>query len=353
MSELADEVQTFQRKVHVPAAVGAVIDADNLLDCAVAGSRMRTTPDDLARVDDQWHIGSCGKAMTAALWARLVEAGVAEWDIPVGDLFADINPIDPGWCRPTIDDLLRCRAGVSANPSPSEMKQSHRSIELVVDQRTAAATMVLRSPPKQPGRFVYSNLGYAVIGAAIDRLAGEPYEAAMATHVWQPLKIDSAATGAPPLVRGHHPRIRVGMALVGRGRPAEADDRWGADNPPLLTPAGRWHLTMADWARFVQVFLDGHPDFLSNESINRLLTHPDGNTKNLAMGWASGQRLGADFAMQGSNTMWAATALLDRQASLAALSVANDGRMRVLLNQAQLAKRLLDHARSRRPWQLS
>ena len=48
--------------------------------------------------------------------------------------------------------------------------------------------------------------------------------------------------------------------------------------------------------------------------------------------------------MQGSNTMWAATALVDATMTRTAMVVTNDGRSRVLRRSAELAARLLDLA---------
>jgi CubicO group peptidase (beta-lactamase class C family) len=222
------------------------------------------------------------------------------------------------------------------------MRWLFRRTDPAIDQRTEAVAGVLRRAPNKPGRFRYSNLGYVVVGAAIDRLAGMPYEEAMAHWVWEPLGITSAGLGPPPLVRGHRARIQLGPMVGGRGGPALPNDRRPADNPPLLTPAGRWHLSVSDWARFQRVFLNDGAPLLPGESIERLLADPgSGRGRSMSMGWASGKDLGATHAMQGSNTMWAATALMDREARLTALVVANDGRTRVLSTSAQLAAHLL------------
>jgi len=66
---------------------------------------------------DAWHIGSCGKSMTAALYARLVECGEAEWGAPVAKLFPDLE-LHPGWTGVTIDDLFVGEAGLPANLGP-------------------------------------------------------------------------------------------------------------------------------------------------------------------------------------------------------------------------------------------
>lgn len=112
------------------------------------------------------------------------------------------------------------------------------------------------------------------------------------------------------------------------------------DNPPLLNPAGRLHLTLDDWARFHAMVLAGGGDILRAETVERLLAPPPGGR--MAMGWAPATRLdGGGLAMQGSNSMWSATALMAADGERTALVVANDGRTRVLTGTAYLAQRLL------------
>ena len=62
----------------------------------------------------------------------------------------------------------------------------------------------------------------------------------------------------------------------------------------------------------------------------------------MAMGWRGiGSMPGVRYAMQGSNTMWSATALVDDQRRRAVLLACNDGRNRVLNSSARLAVSLL------------
>lgn len=60
------------------------------------------------------------------------------------------------------------------------------------------------------------------------------------------------------------------------------------------------------------------------------------------MGWAPATRLaGASYGMQGSNTSWSATALMDRASRTTVMVVANDGRSCVLRATALFAHSLL------------
>ena len=124
--------------------IGAVTDADGLISLDVVGTRSATDPT-LATTDDQWHIGSCAKSITALLYGCLIEAGKAEWGTPLRTIFSDIPGIDSAWEKITIDDLLRGRAGV--RPNPKGMWDLHRNADPITEQRTDAAGGVLRSEP--------------------------------------------------------------------------------------------------------------------------------------------------------------------------------------------------------------
>jgi hypothetical protein len=54
-----------------------------ILEAAAAGARA-VGSDAAVTVDDQWHIGSLTKAMTATLAAVLVERGTLDWSLTVG-----------------------------------------------------------------------------------------------------------------------------------------------------------------------------------------------------------------------------------------------------------------------------
>ena len=341
-----DELTKFKNKVDAPAVIGAVTTADELIAIEAIGTRSRTD-DQPVTVEDQWHLGSCTKSITALLYAALVEAGIAEWEVPLTDLFGDVHAsssaIASGWENVTIDDLLRCRGGVPANPTTKQMLAGHKSTASPTDQRCRAVERVLAEEPKNPGSFLYSNLGYALVGAAIDRLTGLPFEEAMVEHVFRPLGISSAGFGPPPVIAGHRPRVRIGPMLAGKGSPIGPDDDEPADNPVVLTPAGRIHITIADWAKILRVFLNDGEPLVSPELIEHLLSDPGADEKgrSMSMGWAGGGALGVTHAMQGSNTLWAATALLDTKRQRAGLTVANDGRMSVITGSAHLAAGLL------------
>lgn len=345
---IADAAHRFRNELRIPAVGAALIDRDAQLDVAVVGTRRRDRPDPVT-VDDQWHIGSCAKAITAALYAQLVQHGDTRWSRPVSDLFADAaDDIDAGWAAVTIDDVFHCRAGIRPNPTPAAMNAGWADTSPLTDQRRAAALDVLRHPPAKPGRFVYSNLGYILAGAAIDRITATSYEHTLHTLILDPLQLTSAGFGPPPAICGHRSRLQLAGLLAGRGDPAPPDQPT-SDNPPIFNPAGRLHLTLPDWATLQRrLWLDTPDRLLTLDSVEHLLRLPDSN--GMAMGWVSATKFdGASLGMQGSNTYWAATALLDHHRHRAALVIANDGRNRVLARSAHVAGALLRTTGGLRP----
>lgn len=334
-------LREFMSHSGAPAAGVLVLERDGLVDSAVAGTVHRDSPH-VVELDDVWHLGSCTKSITALLVGCLVERGDVGWEQSVGTLFEDLHP-HPGWHEVTLTDLLLCRGGVPPNPAPTEMRKLWADASPLQTQRTVRATKILAAAPSGPGEFSYSNLSYTLVGAVIDRVSGQDYEKVLSELVLDPLGITSAGFGPPERIHGHAPKIQIGRFFKGPGSPMSPTSS-RSDNPTLLNPAGRLHLTLADWATVVQVFLNAGQPLVHKDTFDHLTTLASPDT--MAMGWGNGSLLGGSLAMQGSNRMWSATALLDESFEAAVLVVANDGRDSVLDLSAQFAGAHLNEHRS-------
>src|SRR6185369_13581125 len=76
--------------------VAAVLRGERIIAQGVAGVRKRGAAERIT-LDDRFHLGSCGKAMTATLVAMLVEEGKLNWTTTLGELFADtVKPMQIG-----------------------------------------------------------------------------------------------------------------------------------------------------------------------------------------------------------------------------------------------------------------
>ena len=128
----------LRESAGIPALGGAIVTADGLLWSGVCGVRRQGSPDPVT-LSDRWHLGSNTKAMTAVLYASLVDSGRARWGATVPELFADLT-LDSAWTTTTIEQLLGHRAGVLDQASFDAfcVTPVARIVELVRSQRPEA-----------------------------------------------------------------------------------------------------------------------------------------------------------------------------------------------------------------------
>ena len=304
-----------------PALAAGIVGREGLIWSGVRGVR-RAGEADPATLEDRWHLGSNTKAMTAAVFGRLVEQGRARWAMPVAEAFPDLT-VDPAWSGITLDDLMRHRGGLLDGPVVNRawLFAAHADTRPLPEQRAELARGVFSVPPAGPvGAFAYSNANYIVVGAAIEAITGEAWETVMQRELFTPLGLTSGGFGAPKDAApwGHRGGIAVNPAGF-------------ADNPPALGPAGTVHMTLADYARFVGAMMGGAPAWLSEDTRRHLLTPAVGDPPAYAAGWGvvtvpwggvGGP--GPAITHNGSNTMWFATVLAAPERGLGVIALSND-----------------------------
>lgn len=304
-----------------PALAAGVVGREGLIWSGVRGVR-RAGHEAKATLEDRWHLGSNTKAMTAAVFGRLVEQGRARWDMPLAEALPALT-IDPAWAETTPEVLMRHRAGLldSGLLDQAWLIAAHADQRPLPVQRAEFAAEALGSPPAGPvGQFAYANGNYVVLGAVLEALTGQAWEQVMADQLNAPLELASAGFGPP---RGEAPWGHRGGVPV--------DPAGFADNPPALGPAGTAHMSLSDYARFVSAMMSGAPEWLSGETRRHLLTPAAGSPPAYAAGWGVGTAPwagvggpGPTITHNGSNTMWFATVLAAPERGLGFIALAND-----------------------------
>lgn len=335
------ELSKFRDMTGVPAVLGGVISESGELELDAIGTRRRGHPEEVA-ASDRIHIGSCCKMITAVLFGTFVAEQRVDWEMPVTDLYPDLaDSIAEGWHKRTVEELLHCLSGMKANPPRRFMTSGHTDTRTLSDQRTEITELAFSQPPHNPGGFVYSNMSYIVMGAAIDRLSGTSFERTLETRVLEPLGITSFGYGPPPEVWGHAPKVFLGGMALFKGKPADPSES-ESDNPPFFSSAGTPHLNCEDWAKLLRLFqAESNSGIVDRNIIERILKVPQDKAARMSMGWATVELDGLNYVAQGSNVRWSATVLMDEARRRIAMVVCNDGRSRVLSQSVLLAHQLL------------
>ena len=300
-SETLNQAVTETRaRLGTSALSAAVFNQESVIDNKTVGTQSVLV--DLPVPNDaRWYLGSCTKAMTATLVGRLVERDVLQFETTVGEVFQE--SIHPNYKSVSVAQLLRHHGGVTGAISlshPQIWQAMWEGMELDNSQvRRNAVLSILSDPSSQfPGVFTYSNAGFLVVAAMIEEITRESWESLIQRELFDPLGMSSAGFSA---LKGSSPWPHKWS----EGRYTAMDpEEPGAGNPPPLGPAGAVHVSMRDWIKFLQVFLDGGPDgFLSKETLTELVTPL---TNQAAAGWYVVERgwAGGDSLVHaGSNTM--------------------------------------------------
>ncbi len=239
-------LRPYLAQYGLPAVAAAAVRDGRLVAAGAVGTR-RIDSDIPVTINDRFHIGSDTKAMTALLAAMLVEAGKLRWDATVGAIFPELAAtMAPGVAGITLEQLLSHTSGISAQDKLIE--QSFAQPGNLDELRYWIVTGLVKEPMQsKPGEnFAYSNLGYTLAGAIIERLGGKTWEELIAERIFDPLGLKTAGFGPQsslsrvdaPLGHRTLPDGRLKAMLAGPN----------GDNPEVIGPAGTVHLSVLDFA---------------------------------------------------------------------------------------------------------
>jgi CubicO group peptidase (beta-lactamase class C family) len=316
-------LEPIRIKHQVPALAGAIVTGKGLAAIGAVGVRKAGT-EVAATVNDQWHLGSDTKAMTATLIAALVERGKLKWETSLEEAFPDLAPgFEPELRRVTLLHLLSHRAGLPANLAWFALAKPDFPLPA---QRLEAVKMLAKVKLlSTPGSsYLYSNWGYVIAGALAEKTMSRSWEDLIREFVFSPLGVTSAGFGGP-------------------GTPGQIDEPWGhgtdgkpvaangpaVDNPAVIGPAGTVHMTLGEWAKFAADHIRGalgEKALLKPETYAMLHTPPFGG--NYALGWLVAERDwggGTVLTHAGSNTMNYAVIWLAPKLDFAVLACTNQG----------------------------
>lgn len=237
---------------------------------ADAKAKQPATPQTLYRV------GSISKLFTATAVMQLVEQGRLKLDEPVQQVLPEFNP--------------RSRFADSRRITPRQLLSHHAGLprDITRGMWTAApsrytevtAALAQQEAPYPPDTvFSYSNLGFDVLGHAVERVAGRDFEAHLRQAVLAPLGMaDSSFTAAPP--RG--PQM------------AQAHKKGEPVAEPALrdVPAGGLNASVLDLSRFLSMLFAqgrtaGGDTLLRPQTVSQMLA-PQNDGVPLDVGFRNG-----------------------------------------------------------------
>lgn len=277
--DLHSLLEPIRQKYDLPALAGAIVTSKGLIGVGAVGVRKYGTNTPVT-IDDQFHLGSDTKAMTAKLLAMFVEEGKITWNTTLEQALPELAAkMLPAYRKVTLEQMLAHRAGFPEDSWPKGMTFAdvHNLPGTPREQRAAYIAMVLSEPPANtPGSaYLYSNRSYAVAGAIAEWIANDSWETLMQKRIFGPLGMQTCGFGAMGRAGTTDQPWQHILLRFGIHKAIEPGPR--ADNPPAIAPAGTVHCSVVDWGKFVTAHLrgeSGESGILKPETFKRLHTPP-------------------------------------------------------------------------------
>lgn len=136
------------------------------------------------KLDTKFNLGSMNKMFTGVAIAQLVQAGKLSFDDPVGKyLSSEWLPADAAQ-KIKIGHLLTHTSGLGSYFNQKFMQASRDRFRQVDDYKELVAD---DTPQFEPGtQWSYSNTGFLLLGAVVEKVAGQPYFDYVRENIYKP-----------------------------------------------------------------------------------------------------------------------------------------------------------------------
>jgi CubicO group peptidase (beta-lactamase class C family) len=228
---------------RIPGVMIAIVQGDQILMQKGFGAANLETAQPV-KAETLFPIASATKMFTAIGLVTLAEQGKVDLNAPIEKYISGLNP---AISKLTTHQLLSHTAGLTEGEVATERISPELALPDAVRKLGTASIF------EQAGRvFSYSNLGYALAGALIESVAGQPYSTFIANTVLKPMNMatttyDLNTAITYPFSQGYRISGPTGSELV---RPFPRVARWGQPGFGLFS-------NTADLANFARAFTRG------------------------------------------------------------------------------------------------
>ncbi len=324
----AQSIEAFADSVakvnNIPELVFCIISPDSIINIKVLGYHRADLKNELtkAKLTDYFHLGSDTKAITGFAAAYLVEHNKIKWTTKFFDLFPDWKKeSNSAYYNVTLADLLSHRAKIQPYTSELEYEELPEFKGDKSEERKQFARYLLKEKPVKDTIEIYhySNVDYTIAALMLEKVLGKTWESLIIDIMTMKLGL-SIVFGFPNRHNINEPYGHWIEDDTLRALPPDIDY-----NLTLAEPAGDISMTLPDYAKFIQLNLQGI------EGKNNLLTADTYNYLHFgfpkyAIGWGNYSKDGKQFSQHsGSAGTFYCYTLLDKTNKRAYIIIANSG----------------------------
>jgi CubicO group peptidase (beta-lactamase class C family) len=231
-----------------------VAKADSILLRRAVGLAHRD-PDVPNRPDTRFNIASVGKLFTTVAIAQLAEEGLLRYEDPIG------RYLGSDWVAPDVASAIRIEHLLTHRSGLGDFLESQAMLRAAGPPRSLDDYKpVIRAerPQFTPGtRHQYSNSGFVLLGAIVERITGGTFGAYFQEHLFQPAAMVGAGELPPDTVPLPAPAFATGYT----SSYSASGCSWTENTERLATvapsPAGGQYASVEDLWRFAVALRSG------------------------------------------------------------------------------------------------
>lgn len=260
-----------------------------------------------------YHLGSLGKVYTATAIMMLRERGLIDLDKPVNEYLGEIKlqAYEGDANDATVRHILNHTSGL-----PRFWTHLY---EEELDQRPSWDEVIsnygkLVSPPGD--RYLYSNLGFGILGYIIERISGKPYHQFMKEELFEPLGLYNSIIDTGPFDDENR-----AQKYAPEGRVPYSDH---------ICKGGGTHFVSAhDLVLFGMFHLKNHlqdqEPVLSDESLDEMQNSSTSTVSAYTIGWSALNKFGFRIVRHGGRVLGALSSLRLIPSENIAVAVVSNG----------------------------
>jgi CubicO group peptidase (beta-lactamase class C family) len=277
IAEFSKNLNDDIRKDQLHGSISAAIIRKGRVIWAAAfgySSMDKDTPADTGTI---YRIASMTKTFTATLLMQLTEEGKVRLDDPVEKYVPEIKSLR-GYSKGRTITLRQLASHTSGLDREPELPDASLGPTDQWEDKVLSC-IPYTSFNSGPGeRFLYSNIGYALLGLALERAAGVPYIQMVQERIFTPLHMDNSFFSVPP---DKTDRLAQGMSNRRDGPVNTEVPLRQVEGMGYRVPNGGIWSTPQDIAKFV-IALEGGA-LLKPDGLRQMLKIPPGG-RNYGLG---------------------------------------------------------------------
>ncbi|MGH9904818.1 MAG: serine hydrolase domain-containing protein, partial [Pyrinomonadaceae bacterium] len=250
LTEIEADAEKARLKAKIPGlSIVIVHDQDVLLAKGFGYADLeKKIPADPQTV---YRAGSVTKAFTALMLMQLSDAGKLHLDDPIEKYLPEfkIKSRFPDARPATFRQVAAHYSGLPREPPMAHEHQFTEEFPSVEEQLKSLRNVEMVWPAMT--RYAYSNLGYNIMGLALSRVAKQPYDRYVASHILKPLGMNHSGFALTEQMKAH---FAVGYNAA---RPDGTHER--SSYPKHGLASGMLYSTVDDLAEFLSLFFREGP----------------------------------------------------------------------------------------------